>query len=69
MNKSTNKKGWSEVDHLLYEAHTINLDVTGVDVTKEEKALAKNKIKKIYDKIKSVDPLMYDILIEAGEIK
>jgi len=69
MSRGINKNGWSEVDHLLYEAHMINTDVNGIDVTKEAKNIAKDKIKNIYDKIKSLDPLMYDILIEAGEIK
>ena len=65
--KVMQKDGRTEVDHLLYEAHLINTNSKGTDVMPEEKATAKRKIKRIYNKIKSIDPFMYNILQEEDK--
>ena len=58
------KDEWTEVDNLLYEAHLVNTEVNGLDISKENKESAKRKIVRIYNRIKAIDPHMYNVLQE-----
>ncbi len=58
------KKMKKRTSNLLYKAHILINEATGIDVPKYKLDEAKREARKLYKQIKDLDPKIYNILKE-----